>query len=238
MRTISTGYDFRKDTNYDGRDPDQYSPTLRRYHKLLWSKKLPNGEDFILDDEKENYYLYCKVNDKEYSLSSDGIVHTYSHWKRTKHIIEKIPKDEIEYFYSLGETIGGFLIFPRNRVNNLDTINQDRGKNNFICDRIDLTLECIRLYYKNKQSPLYKTLKRYDDFFKLFENFKGYCEHFLMQDLLSDNFNSIRFMLPFKEFEWEPIPKTVEEYYAYKNNAIIFAQSRNNRIREYAEKNL
>ena len=25
-------------------DPDIYSSTLKRYHKMLWSKKLPNGE--------------------------------------------------------------------------------------------------------------------------------------------------------------------------------------------------
>ena len=29
-------------------DPDACSPTLQRYHKLLWSKTLPNGEFFEL----------------------------------------------------------------------------------------------------------------------------------------------------------------------------------------------
>lgn len=33
---IDTTFDFRDDTP-EGKDPDQYSPTLRRYHKLLWS---------------------------------------------------------------------------------------------------------------------------------------------------------------------------------------------------------
>ena len=33
--------DFRTDSN--GKDPDLASPTLRRYHRLLWSKPLPTG---------------------------------------------------------------------------------------------------------------------------------------------------------------------------------------------------
>ena len=27
----------------EGKDPDSFSPTLRKYHKLLWSKTLPNN---------------------------------------------------------------------------------------------------------------------------------------------------------------------------------------------------
>ncbi len=34
-----------------GKDADSYSPTLRYYHKLLWSKPLPNGTSFDLDTE-------------------------------------------------------------------------------------------------------------------------------------------------------------------------------------------
>ena len=33
-----------------GKDPDVCSPTLRQYHKLLWSKALPGGRPFDLDD--------------------------------------------------------------------------------------------------------------------------------------------------------------------------------------------
>ena len=41
-------FDFRSDTP-PGRDPDALSPTLRRYHQLLWSKPLPSGAPFELD---------------------------------------------------------------------------------------------------------------------------------------------------------------------------------------------
>ena len=39
---IDITFDFRSDAK--GRDPDAYSPTLNAYHKILWSKELPNGE--------------------------------------------------------------------------------------------------------------------------------------------------------------------------------------------------
>lgn len=39
---IDITFDFRSDAR--GRDPDAYSPTLNAYHKILWSKELPNGE--------------------------------------------------------------------------------------------------------------------------------------------------------------------------------------------------
>jgi len=46
-RAIGTSFDFRLDAG--GKDPDSYSPTLRRYHQLLWSKPLPGGAFFDLD---------------------------------------------------------------------------------------------------------------------------------------------------------------------------------------------
>src|SRR5919106_292969 len=45
---IDTSFDFRTDAS--GKDPDACSPTLRQCHKLLWSKALPDGRLFDLDD--------------------------------------------------------------------------------------------------------------------------------------------------------------------------------------------
>ena len=38
---IDTSFDVRTDSR--GKDPDTWSPTLCRYHQLLWSKPLPSG---------------------------------------------------------------------------------------------------------------------------------------------------------------------------------------------------
>lgn len=232
MKTlIDTSFDFRTDSN--GADPDSASATLKSYHKTLWSKALPNGKIFTLDDTKPNTYLYHKSELGEYYLSSDGITHTYSHWKRMKHIIEQIPQDEKDNFEYLGYTLGGFLIFPGNKVNGFNTINQERGVNKYINDRIDLTLECIRKYYHDETSPLYETLQRYKDFFDLFIDFKGYCEYFLLQDLVSPDFKNIQLFLPFTDFIYNPLPQDITEYYEYRQNVIDFINKRNIRILQY-----
>ena len=42
---------FNVESDSMGRDPDSSSPMLKRYHKLLWSKPLPNGEIFDLHED-------------------------------------------------------------------------------------------------------------------------------------------------------------------------------------------
>jgi hypothetical protein len=184
---IDITFDVRTDSK--GKDPDSSSKTLRQYHKLLWSKPLSNGNFFNLDDRIENKYLHHKSELGEFHLSSDSIIHTYFKWKRMQHIIEQIPKKDMKCFYDLAYTIGGFMIFPSNQVNALNTMNQERGMNKKINDRFDLTLECIRRYYRNEDSPLMETIRRYDEYFALFSDFKGYCEYFLLQDLVKDDYS-------------------------------------------------
>jgi hypothetical protein len=225
---IDINFDFRSDSN--GKDPDKYSGTLRSYHKTLWSKTLPNGEFFTLDDTKPDTYLYFKGKSNEFFLSSDAITHSYKHWKRMKHIIDILPKNIIEEIFNWGCTIGSYTIFPSNKIDNKPSINQERGTNNFICDRFDITLECIRLYYLNQDNPLRETLTRYATFFDLFLDFKRYVDFFLLQDLIGDDYTQVKFHLPFTGFSYLPIPKSKEEYLHYRNSTLCFIQNRNNRI--------
>ena len=228
---IDITFDVRTDSN--GKDPDSASKTLKKYHKTLWSKKLPNGEDFILLDNVKGAYLYHKSDLGEFWLSSDSVIHTYRFWKKTQHIINQVPKEEIDYFYYLAYTIGGSIIFPGNRINGLHTMNQERGMNSYINDRMDLTLECIKRFYCNEDNPIFNTIKRYEQFFNLFVNFKGYCEYFLLHDMVSDDFTEVQFFLPFEGFIKNPLPKNIDEYNVYKKNNIEFLNKRNNRIKEY-----
>tara|TARA_B100001996_G_scaffold347352_1_gene304828 strand:+ start:84 stop:755 length:672 start_codon:yes stop_codon:yes gene_type:complete len=213
----------------EGKDPDSYSPTLRSYHKILWSKKLPIGMMFDLDIETRQL-LHHKSDLGELFLSSDAVGHTYKNIQSMSHIINKIPSEEIDSFYSLCSTIGAYIIYPSKRVNNQMTINGARGTNVKIKDRFDLTLECIRLYYLNEESPLSDTLERYASFFKLFDNFQGYIDFFLLQDLVTDDYLSIKYLIPFESFENSPLPKDVDEYMLYKKNMIDFVTARNQRI--------
>jgi len=93
--------------------------------------------------------------------------------KKTAHIVDQIPSDEIDSFFSLCSTIGGYIIFPAKKIDNKMTTNVSRGLNPSIKDRFDLTLECIRRFYLNENSPLSHTLRRYSLFFSLFQILKG-----------------------------------------------------------------
>lgn len=238
MGVLSAMIDIRFDVRSDshGKDPDSSSPTLRKYHKALWSKALPCGKLFNLDDNTNGAYLFHKSALGEYYLSSDSIIHTYFKWKRTQHIICQVPQEEMIYFYNLAHTIGGYLIFPGNKINGLPTINQERGTNKRINDRIDLTLECIRLFYNNVKNPMIDTLTRYKDFFSLFSDFKGYCEFFFLQDIVSRDYSEVCFFLPFENFELNPLPKNIEDYFMYKSKNIDFLRKRNERINKYSQK--
>jgi hypothetical protein len=99
-----------------------------------------------------------------------------------------------------------------------------------IKDRIDLTLECIRRYYINENSPLSDTLGRYKNFFELFGNFEGYVNFFLLQDLVNEDFKSIKFLMRFDNFKPPIVPANLDEYLTYKDLAIEFVHNRNKRI--------
>ena len=226
---IDIHFDFRSDTP-PGKDPDSFSPRLRSYHKLLWSKPLPNGKLFELTDRKDKAYLYHYSELGEFFLSSDSAIHSFSKWSSMAHIMSQFKNGEVEAFKSLGYTIGGMMIFPGNRVDGKATINGARGFHPLIKDRIDLTLECIRRHYNHEASPLQDTLSRYSDFFTLFDNFKGYVDFFLLNDLVSKDYSEIDFFIPFENFQTPAVPKTFDSYCGYKDLAMSFVNKRNQRI--------
>jgi len=152
--SFNVSFDFYSDTP-NNRDPDSHSPTLKKYHQMLWSKPLPNGHMFELLDTKPNAYLYNLSDQGEFYMGSDAITHSYRDTKKISHIISQVPSEKVNSLFSFGSTIGAYIIFPSNRINNHMTINQARGMNPRIRDRFDLTLECIRLFYENKESPLF-----------------------------------------------------------------------------------
>ncbi len=232
MTFIDTTFNVFSDTP-KGKDPDKYSPTLREYHRILWSKPLPSGTPFTLTTNVPHQFRH-KSSLGEFVLSSDAIGHTYKGVKRMAHIVNCLPKKELDDFFHTCTTIGGFIIFPANRINNKMTINGARGLNQKIADRIDLTLECIRRFYLRQGSPLMQTLERYTEFFTLFESFKGYVDFFLLQDLVTDDYSSVKFLHHFNNFESSPNPSTMDEYLKFKSNMLNFIIRRNGRIHEFA----
>ena len=224
--------EFRFDSDTPpGKDPDSHSPTLRRYHKMLWSKPLPSGHRFELEDSRPKCYLYHKSGLGEFFLSSDAITHSYRKTKRIAHVIEHVPPRVIDDVFSNGSTIGAYTVFPGNRIENKATINGMRGLNSKILDRFDITLECIRRYYDGLESPLSNVLRRYGAFFSLFQNFRGYVEFFHFQDLVTADYSEVKFHIPYRCFEDSPLPRTEDEYIQYAESTLKFIHTRATRMR-------
>ena len=229
--TIDTNFNVYSDAR--GGDPDITSPTLREYHKILWSKPLPNGKTFELYNNRNGIYLYHKSELGEFFLGSDAIAHSYKSHKRKSWLTQQIL-NEVNELFDTGSTIGAYTVFPNNKIDGNYTINQARGINSLIDDRFDLTLECIRLFYSGQQSPLYNTLLRYKNFFDLFDNFMGYVHFFLLEDLIYEN-QGVKFYLPFDDFKTRPIFSDINEYLLYKEGVMNFIKSRSKRIETYTK---
>ncbi|MFM1868879.1 MAG: hypothetical protein RL591_2287 [Planctomycetota bacterium] len=227
---IDTSFNVYSDAN--GGDPDATSPTLRRYHRLLWSKRLPSGAVFDLSDDKAGCYLYHSSALGDFSLGSDAITHSYKNQMNKKWLTRQVPR-EVQALFDHGSTIGAYLVFPNNQVDQKHTVNQARGVLRLIDDRFDLTLECIRRFYIREPSPLAATLERHSAFFRLFETFQGYVQFFLLDDLVDEN-GSVRFHLPFDHFRSPPGFRDVGDYLIYKSRVESFVDARSRRIEAYA----
>lgn len=234
--TIDTTFDFRTDSG--GKDPDTNSPTLRRYHRLLWSKPLPNGDPFDLVETTPRVYLHHRSRLGEFFLRSDSVIPSFTAYVKLRPITGRLPEDEHEAFRRIGYTVGGMMVFPGNKIGNKLTLNGARGFNSKISDRMDLTLECIRRHYAGERNPLEDVMQRYNDFFYLFHDFTGYVDHFLLQDLITDGGERVRFFMPFDGFTGPSRPSDLESYTEYRRRSIGFIHARNARIDEWARANL
>lgn len=241
MKSIDVNFDFTTDTPnfWDGfwdnnnglggskNDPDALSKTLQKYHQLIWSKQLPNGEFMNLAMGSGTNYLTWK----NFRFGSDSITTSFR-YERYRSMIEQIDKSMPNYKFFMEDyirrayTIGGMIIFPKWHGG----INQSRGFNPYIKDRWDLTLECIRRYYKNEDSPLHNTLIKDKEFFNLFVDFKGYVDFFYLQDCVSYDYGTVIFWIGNGEFTRNPLPQTIEEYRQWIAKELEFVERRNTRI--------
>lgn len=228
--SFDPAFDFLNEAGNE--DPDRYSPTLKAYHQRLWSKPLPGGGRFDLEVNPRDHYLNHSSERGDFCLTSDAGIPTWTLWTRPAiaDIVRQVPEAEREEFYRVSYQMGAMVVFPCNRIGGQDTINQARGVSWQIADRLDLTVECIRRHYLGQSSPLADTLRRYEDFFALFENFEGYTDFFLLQDLVSEDATEVAIFPPFRGFDASPLPITVGEYRDYRDHAVQFVGARCRRM--------
>lgn len=213
-------------------DIDKLSKTLTNYHKIIYSKKLPNGMILDLKHSKSGNFLL--FNDLQ--LSND-LITTSFRYKSFLPMLRKVKSklnnyhNFLENYFNLTSTIGGNILFPKMK----QSINQSRGINYYIKDRFDLTLECIRLYYNNEPNPLNNVLLRNKSFFDLFVDFKGYVDFFFLQDLVTKDYSKVIFLISHNDFTKSPLPISVEEYILWIKNQMKFVETRNKKIKSYIE---
>ena len=226
LQNIDIHFDVQTDSN--GKDPDSASPTLRAYHQLLWSKPLPNGQEMKLEIEKN----CLKWGDMWFGCDSITASFLHERFPLRKSVEQKdgFAEWKKDYWHKT-YTIGGSIIFPMHRW----SMNQARGCSVKICDRWDLTLECIRRFYAGEPTPLDKALEKDRDFFSLFVDFKGYVDFFLLQDCVDENYN-VKFALETTLFDSMPMPKILDEYYKWIDTQLDFVAKRGKRIEDYCKR--
>lgn len=248
MLNIDTSFDFTRDTpkyweNFwlnrsglgrGGADPDSKSKLLQLYHQALWSRRLPNGQVMELQIGRRGG-SYC-LQWENFIFASDLLVNGYR-WLRLKSLLSDLERAIPNYRFFTENyvrktyTIGGMMIFPRRRW----SINQSRACNPKILDRVDLTFECIRRFYANEDSPLFKALERDRDFFELFVDFKGFVDFFLLQDIVSEDYGAVNIFFGSGDFSENPLPKNVDQWLVWREKSADFIDRRNRRIADFVE---
>jgi hypothetical protein len=79
-------------------------------------------------------------------------------------------------------------------------------------------------------APFVETLARYRDFFALFEDFRGYVEFFILQDLVAHDYSAVRFFMSFDNFNSPSKPTDRDTYKEYRRLSVEFIEARNCRI--------
>jgi len=232
---VDVTFDCRDDAK--GRDPDSHSPTLRRFHQFLWSKALPGGQHFHLDISGPRPFLVHRSELGEFHLTSDSITHAYSLRPTVMPLVRGLPTRLREFAENRAWPVSECTLFPGKLVDGKPTINGARGMHRWIGDRFDLTLECIRRHYRGEPSPLAEALARYSSFFALFDTFEGYLDFFLLQDLVDERSNEVKFYLPFQSFGADPLPRDLESYTTYLEGVTAFAFGRGQRMEVWCRQN-
>lgn len=254
MSTIDVGFDFTTDTKgyWDGfwemrdglgisrYDPDKESRTLRNYHRILWSRELPNGEVMHLENASSlgDYLAW-----QDYKFGSDSITASFR-YKGNRALIEQVAASMDDYrgfmedFIRRCYTIGGCIIFPKPHEGGdgrrTQSVNQARGRSSGpIRDRWDRTLECIRLHYLGEPNPLSGVLKEESWFFDKFVDFEGYVDFFLLQDCVTPDYSEVIPWVGDLDFRTPPLPGDVDEYIQWIHNNLEFVDRRNARIKRF-----
>lgn len=158
-------------------------------------------------------------------------------------------KKFIWLYLQKSNTIGGFIVFPKNNL----SINVRRGNyRGAIKDRFDLTLECIRRAYQygdfdsNEINPLFGISEEEKTFFKMFSNFENYINFFCLNPWVKCDYSAVYDLLSEDKSKTLPtdgwpvthkiLPQNSKEWWTFYNNIMSRLKARNQQIKEVIER--
>lgn len=170
-------------TDCDARSVKLYDQMM----EWLDGKELPDGK--VLHLTRAGKYMLKKDTIR---LSADNVFTRFTGRVPTlMDELEKIKGPDWEAYQQRiirnGWRIGGEILFPRHR----NSLNGMRGFSRQVMDRFDLTLECIQNFYEGQPSPLSWVLETDREWFKLFVNFQGFVDFFLLNDWVDEQYQVI-----------------------------------------------
>ena len=184
------------------RDPDSSHQGLRDAHAMLWGRTVAGKEPWAFTSPS-GWYLKSTTSLKtapaEWCVGSDNFATT--HTNALPELAANIPGYTDKHLCDFC-TIAGYIVFPNAHGHQRPTtpvarrwsMNQAKGCDSHVADRMDLTLEAIRLYFDGQtdraRNPLGDVLDAYDWFFDWFgtgpEGFQTYVDHFFLNPFVAD----------------------------------------------------
>lgn len=184
----------------------------------------------------QNNRIVGEVGSSQFDFGSDSITNCCGKCPTTEKLRKNIGISKLlEDYNAIDYVLSASIIFPLkdNDGKTSWTINRARGCSRRICDRIDLTLEFIRIFYlgRNEYTPLQSCLIRYSNFFDLFIGFENYVKYFYLDDLVSSDYKKGKSLASSLDFMNAMPVSSIQEYKMYISNTIKFINDRRNRIK-------
>lgn len=265
---LTCGFDkLAEDYDYNNRpDPDRFSKKLyddlikaffmnRGAINKIQQFDLRDGDDAKKNDANWTQYLSLNKYDPECFNKDESKQPPFSTivWKNHLMSADYIgpsvywaenrgcSKETILNILNIGRTVGGHIVWPRGKG---ETVNQARGGDKTLYDRIDWTLFVLKAYYKckkdkqaaekliqqkypqietNRYTLVLDAIDRYFDWFREFEDFPDFCDWFLLKDSFVNELYDIIWMAPAN-------PMRPEDYNGYVQNCLDAIRKRNSAI--------
>ena len=184
-------------------------------------------------DTTPGVYLHHRSDLGDFQLSSDAVIATFIRYAATARVIGQVPQAEHDEFDRLGYTMGGMMVFPGNKVDGKLTLNAARGFNRKISDgwTSPWSASDATTGTRTARSARTSAVRR---LLRPVRGLPGLRRLLPAADLASADYETVRFFMPFNDFDPAVIPRDLHTYLEFRRLSIEFTEARNRRIDQLA----